>query len=145
MFGISRDDQNRGIITLDKRLDREMSGLHTLTIKCFEPTDRINKVSKKPYDKLVRYLKFKTFPANVLSFQKLDEIQVKVHVRDKDDNNPTFVERNLTRGVRVNAAIYTEIGKVHADDADAEADVINYHLENVTFHRPKTGMKRVKY
>ena len=68
---------------------------------------------------------------------------MKVHVLDKDDNNPTFVERNMTRGVRVNAAIYTEIGKVHADDADAEADVIKYHLENVTFHRPKTGVKRV--
>jgi len=125
VFGISRDDQNRGIITLEKRLDREKSGLHTLTIKCFEPSDRILKTSKKPYDKL-----------------KLDEIQVKVHVLDKDDNNPTFVERNMTRGVRVNAAIYTEIGKVHADDADAEADVIKYHLENVTFHRPKTGVKR---
>ena len=53
------------------------------------------------------------------------------------------MERNMTRGVRVNAAIYTEIGKVHAEDSDAEADVITYHLENVTFHRPKTGMKRV--
>jgi len=125
VFGISRDDQNRGIITLDKRLDREMMGLHTLTIKCFEPTDRVHKTSKKPYDRL-----------------KLDEVQVKVHVLDKDDNNPTFVERNMTRGVRVNAAIYTEIGKVFAEDADAEADVIKYHLENVTFHRPKTGMRR---
>lgn len=125
IFGITRDDQNRGIISLDKRLDREMSGLHVLTIKCFEPTDRARAVAKKPYDKL-----------------KLDEIKVKVHVLDKDDNNPTFVEKNMTRGVRVNAAIYTEIGKVHAEDADAEADVITYHLENVTFHRPKTGMKR---
>ena len=53
VFGISRDDQNRGIITLDKRLDREKSGLHTLTIKCFEPADRVHKVGKKPYDRLV--------------------------------------------------------------------------------------------
>jgi len=125
VFGISRDDQNRGIITLDKRLDREKSGLHTLTIKCFEPADRAHKVGKKPYDRL-----------------KLDEIQVKVHVLDKDDNNPTFVERNITRGVRVNAAIYTEIGKVYAEDADAEADIITYHLESVTFHRPKTNLER---
>ena len=66
-----------------------------------------------------------------------------MHVLDKDDNNPEFVERNLTRGVRVNAAIYTEIGKVHAEDADAEADVITYHLENVVFHRPKTGVTKV--
>ena len=53
VFGISRDDQNRGIITLEKRLDREMSGLHVLTIKCFEPSDRTLKIAKKPYDKLV--------------------------------------------------------------------------------------------
>ena len=32
--------------------------------------------------------------------------------------------------------------QVHAIDEDAEADVINYLLENVTFHRPKTGYKK---
>ena len=31
---------------------------------------------------------------------------------DKDDNNPVFEEKNMTRGVRVNAPIYTEIGEV---------------------------------
>ena len=48
----------------------------------------------------------------VFNFQKLDEVQVKIHVIDKDDNNPAFVEKNMTRGVRVNAPIYTEIGEV---------------------------------
>ena len=61
---------------------------------------------------------------------------------DKDDNNPTFEERNMTRGVRVNAPIYTEIGKVVAKDADAEAGPINYHLVNVTFYRPKTEYRK---
>ena len=62
---------------------------------------------------------------------------MKIHVIDKDDNNPVFIEENLTKGVRVNAPIYTEIGRVEAVDADAEADLIQYHLDNVTFYRPK--------
>ena len=73
--------------------------------------------------------------------QKLDEIQVKIHVLDKDDNNPEFEEKVLTKGVRVNAPIYTEIGQVQAVDEDAEADIISYKLENVTFYRPKTDLK----
>ena len=125
VFAINRDEQNRGIITLNDRLDREKAGLHTLTIKCFPPSNLGVKNQKKPYDKL-----------------KMDEIQVKVHVVDKDDNNPTFVDRNTTLGVRVNAAIYTELGKIQAEDADAEAKPIVYTLESVTFHRPKTDLVR---
>ena len=52
------------------------------------------------------------FVMTISHLQKLDEVQVKIHVIDKDDNNPVFVERNMTRGVRVNAPIYTEIGEV---------------------------------
>jgi hypothetical protein len=44
--------------------------------------------------------------------KKLDEMQVRVVVLDKDDNNPRFLESNLTLGVRVNAPIYTELAKV---------------------------------
>ena len=68
---------------------------------------------------------------------------MKIHVEDIDDNNPQFEEGNMTVGVRVNAPIYTEIGKVVAEDTDAEADMVNYHLENVTFYRPKTGYKKI--
>merc|ERR1712123_269483 len=50
-----------------------------------------------------------------------------------------FTEKNITLGVRVNAAIYTELGKVEAVDHDAEAEPIVYNLVNVTFNRPKTG------
>ena len=39
-------------------------------------------------------------------------MQVRVVVLDKDDNNPRFLESNLTLGVRVNAPIYTELAKV---------------------------------
>ena len=79
----------------------------------------------------------------ILCAQKLEEIQVKIHVIDKDDNNPIFAEKNLTRGVRVNAPIYTEIGRVTATDADAEAEEIKYKLENVSFVRPSTGYRKV--
>ena len=123
IFAINRDDENKAIISLNKRLDREVSGLHTLTIKCF-PLSR-GRSLRQPYNKL-----------------KMDEVQVKVHVVDKDDNNPTFVERNITRGVRVNAPIYTELGKIQAEDPDAEAQPIVYSLENVTFHRPKTMLHK---
>ena len=68
---------------------------------------------------------------------------MKIHVVDVDDNNPRFEDKNMTVGVRVNAPIYTEIGKVMAVDDDAEADLVNYHLENVTFYRPKTGFKKI--
>lgn len=68
---------------------------------------------------------------------------MKIHVIDKDDNNPSFTEKNITRGVRVNAPIYTNIGRVEATDADAEAEAIRYQLEKVTFVRPSTGLRKV--
>ena len=46
---------------------------------------------------------------------------MKIHVIDKDDNNPVFVERNMTRGVRVNAPIYTEIGEVQTNFKQSES------------------------
>ena len=124
IFGIQRDSASRGLITLERRLDREQAGLHSLTVRCFKPADRAAATQRKPYDKT-----------------RLDELQVKVHVLDKDDNKPQFLQHEITRGLRVNAAIYTEVGRVEARDADAEAEAIIYSLENVTFHRPRTGQR----
>ena len=53
IFSIERDTNNRGILKLQKRLDRERGGLHTLTIKCFEPSDKSIRNLRKPYDKMV--------------------------------------------------------------------------------------------
>ena len=75
--------------------------------------------------------------------QKLNEILVKIVVLDEDDNKPQFIESNMTKGVRVNAAIYTELATVKAVDIDANADTITYHLESVTFYRPRTGKRKV--
>ena len=50
---IERDENNRGIISLQKRLDREIAGLYTLTIKCFEPSDKSVKNERKKYENMV--------------------------------------------------------------------------------------------
>ena len=54
IFTIERDVNNKGILKLQKRLDRERGGLHTLTIKCFEPSDQSIRNLRKPYDKMVK-------------------------------------------------------------------------------------------
>ena len=53
VFVIERDENNRGIISLQKRLDREIAGLYTLTIKCFEPSDKSVKNERKKYENMV--------------------------------------------------------------------------------------------
>lgn len=125
IFSIETDLYNRGILVLKKRLDREESGLHILTIKCFKPSEISIKHIKKPYDRM-----------------KLNEILVKIVVIDKDDNNPSFVEHNITKGVRVNAAIYTELATIKAFDRDPTAKTIKYNLKNVTFIRPRNGLRK---
>ena len=70
---------------------------------------------------------------------------MKVIVLDQDDNNPVFVKNNITKGVRVNADIYTHLETVKAVDIDANADTITYHLVNVTFYRPREGEKKVRF
>ena len=50
---IERDENNKGIISLQKRLDREIAGLYTLTIKCFEPSDKSVKNERKKYENMV--------------------------------------------------------------------------------------------
>ena len=53
VFGIERDENNKEIISIKKRLDREQGGLHVLSIKCFEPSDNNIRNLRKPYDKMV--------------------------------------------------------------------------------------------
>ena len=58
IFGIERDENNKGVITLTKRLDREKSGMHVLTIKCFKPSNNDVRNQRKQYDKMVRPIIF---------------------------------------------------------------------------------------
>jgi hypothetical protein len=53
IFDISRSANNSGVLTLAKRLDREFSGHHLLTIKCFRPYEKNVKAKRAKYDSLV--------------------------------------------------------------------------------------------
>ena len=53
IFEISRGENNEGVLTLAKRLDREFSGLHLLTIKCFRPYERNVKAKRAKFDSMV--------------------------------------------------------------------------------------------
>ena len=69
---------------------------------------------------------------NPISFdlppQQRDEIQVKVVVRDIDDNSPIFRQHNTTTGVRVNAPLYTVIETLTAVDADVDSSAVFYQV-----------------
>ena len=54
IFDIARGENNEGILSLTKRLDREFSGLHLLTIKCFRPYERNVKARRGKYDNTVK-------------------------------------------------------------------------------------------
>ena len=53
IFGIKQGHDNQGVITVDKRLDRETGGLHLLTIKCFRPYERNVKSKNGKYNSAV--------------------------------------------------------------------------------------------
>ena len=54
IFGIKSGPDSQGVITIDRRLDRESSGLHLLTIKCFRPYERNVKSQKSEYNSAVK-------------------------------------------------------------------------------------------
>lgn len=93
--------------------------------RCFEPSNRAIKSQSKPYDKT-----------------KLNEVQVKIVVLDKDDNKPKFETENLILGVRVNAPLYSELTTVKASDPDADASAVTYSVEKITFTAPNSKFKQ---
>ena len=123
IFSIEDDKDNVGLLKTVERLDREMGGVFLLTIKCFRPYERQLKSDLKEYDPSM-----------------LDELQVRIVVKDIDDNSPKFVNDNtMTLGIRVNAPIYTEITRLKAVDPDPTSLPVRYKLLNVTYHRPSKG------
>ncbi|CAB4057546.1 unnamed protein product [Lepeophtheirus salmonis] len=116
-FEIFRTDENEGIIFISKEIDREISANFTLIVQCFHP--HRNKTEDS---------------------ENYDRLRVKIIISDIDDNNPKFLKMNLSYGVRVNSAIYTEVAKVKAIDIDVTADPISYQIINITYSRPKTGL-----
>ena len=132
------DGENGGRLTLAKRLDREYSTSHLLTIRCFKPHERYTKEREEEYDPSVRIfwrenLYVKVYNSN---FQQRDQVQVKVIVMDVDDNSPRFLVNNLTLGVRVNSPIYTELTTLKAVDLDVDSKAVYYNVHNLTFVKP---------
>lgn len=121
-----RSEDNIGNLYLKKRLDREQAGLYKLTIKCFKAGNRGLMSRSKPYDRT-----------------KLDELQVKIVVLDKDDNNPHFQEHNKTLGVRINSPLYTKLTQVTAVDPDPDASPVTYSVESITYFKPKDDKKEI--
>lgn len=48
-------------------------------------------------------------------------IQVHILIRDLDDNKPAFLKKEVSTGVRVDAALQTEVLKLQAEDRDPTA------------------------
>ena len=117
MFYLERNPDNSVRLLVKGRIDRETTDHFLLTIKCFKPVEKPSEL-RKQYNP-----------------QDMSEIQVKVTVKDIDDNDPIFKQHNITTGVRLNAPLHTEVVRLQAVDPDADAGPISYRLVNVSFIR----------
>ncbi|XP_050735767.1 cadherin-23-like [Eriocheir sinensis] len=114
LFAINRTFDNRGMIFVSKRIDREEVDSVTLTLLCGKLGRRMP--AKMEYDH--------ANPAMM---------QVRIMIRDLDDNKPAFLKKEMTTGVRVDAALQTEVLKLRAEDKDPTALPIRYGLHNISF------------
>ncbi|CAB0037958.1 unnamed protein product [Trichogramma brassicae] len=115
-FAIERLANNSGLIKSTKRLDRETSERHLLTIRCFKYTGKQQDFIPKPYNR-----------------QEPAERQVLVRIIDIDDNRPRFDKDNVTIGVRLNVPIDTSLITLEARDVDVDALPINYIMGDTAF------------
>ncbi|KDR10809.1 Cadherin-23 [Zootermopsis nevadensis] len=111
LFSIMHTSDNKGMITVAKRLDREAASEHLITVKCFKKSSRPRSL-RKQYNR-----------------QDPSERQVRIIVLDIDDNKPVFTKENITIGVRLNVPV----DKKEANDIDSDAQPITYSLVNSTF------------
>ncbi|KAK3851902.1 hypothetical protein Pcinc_041481, partial [Petrolisthes cinctipes] len=114
LFSINRTSDNRGMIHVKSRIDREEVDSVTLTVLCGKLGRRMP--TRMEYD-----------PANPAM------MQVVVRVGDLDDNKPTFERAEVTAGVRVDAALQTEVVRLKAFDKDPTAQTIRYAMHNISF------------
>ncbi|XP_063220299.1 cadherin EGF LAG seven-pass G-type receptor 3 isoform X2 [Bacillus rossius redtenbacheri] len=115
LFSIKRTDDNKGVISVARRVDRETAAEHMLTVKCF-------KLFSPPPSYRKQYSK-----------QDPSEQQVKIIVQDIDDNKPEFIKENITVGVRLNVPVDTTLLTLEVVDKDSSALPVSYKLVNTTF------------
>ncbi|KAI9558883.1 hypothetical protein GHT06_015672 [Daphnia sinensis] len=117
VFTLERNPDNLVRLLVKGTIDREVVDSYLLTIKCFKPAEKPSELRK------------------MYNPQDTSEIQVKITVKDIDDNDPVFVQTNITTGVRLNAPLHTEVVRLEAIDPDAESGPVFYKLLNVSFIR----------
>uniref|UniRef100_T1IAK5 Cadherin domain-containing protein n=1 Tax=Rhodnius prolixus TaxID=13249 RepID=T1IAK5_RHOPR len=117
LFGIKRLENNSALINITGRIDRESNGEHLITVKCF-------KFSATPQSLRKMYNK-----------QDFSEKQIRIKVRDIDDNMPVFLKNNITIGVRINVPHDTLLYTLSAVDEDVDAAPITYSIESIKFER----------
>ena len=61
IFAISRGEQNQGLLTVERRLDREEAGVYLLTIKCFRPYEKKLKSQASKYNSVVSFFRDSLF------------------------------------------------------------------------------------
>lgn len=114
LFWVNRTLDNKGMIYVKGRVDREKVDSVTLTLLCGKLGRKMP--SKKTYDQ--------ANPAMT---------QVHILVKDLDDNKPMFVKPVVTAGVRVDDSLQTEVVRLQAEDKDPTALPIRYGLHNISF------------
>ena len=72
---------------------------------------------------------------SISCLQDKSEIQIKVTIKDIDDNDPVFMQTNITTGVRLNSPLHTEVFRLQAVDPDPDSGPVFYQLVNISFIR----------
>ncbi len=115
-FNIQRTVNNSAQITTLKKLDRESTSSHLLTVKCFQYGTKKSHISRGQYN----------------SYDP-SEIQIQIKVLDVDDHLPRFEIMEPVIGVRLNIPIDHSISMTQASDEDPDALPIDYSIHEIEF------------
>uniref|UniRef100_A0A1B6GN15 Cadherin domain-containing protein n=2 Tax=Cuerna arida TaxID=1464854 RepID=A0A1B6GN15_9HEMI len=116
MFVLNTTEDNRAVLLVGNRLDRETASQYIITIKCFK-SSALPSSLRKPYNR-----------------QDPSERQIRIRVSDVDDNLPQFSDNNVTLGVRVNVPVDTLLLTLSATDLDVDAAPISFQIESIKFN-----------
>jgi len=115
VFTIDASSDNRGVISVSGRLDREEKHSYLLTIQARAST------SKEGFRG--------TFDPSDFSM-----MQLSIEVTDIDDNPPIFVQGNTTIGIKASTEPGVDVFTFQAVDVDASDAVITYEMKKIHFY-----------